>query len=149
MVEITEHPLVERVLRTGSPVWGSVQRFPDGDEAYRERRELALFPLLSAGNGGDPCAGCIREGRCGEGCEDWRGYYLHRQRRINAYARRQYRKGGKAEKFAYSHPDAVRRYLAAHPCGDCPLEPGCDIPCGRYLHWYDARMAMARVRGGM
>ena len=49
--------------------------------------------------------------------------------------------------FAYSHPDLVRQYEKTHPCRGCPLETGCASPCGRYLHWYDLRMELARKRG--
>ena len=49
-----------------------------------------------------------------------------------------------SEKFAYEHPDLIRRYLQEGPCGLCVCADVCDIPCGSYLCWWDARRAWLR-----
>lgn len=150
MDNLQEHPWVERALRTGEPFPERVWEAPDEDEIYQQRKEQALFRQQVHTFQVSPCDGCWRAEYCEDGCESWRGYYLHRQRQINAYAAQAYR-GGKKEPqvvFAYSHPDLVRRYAREHPCRDCPLEKGCDIPCARYLHWYDLRLEMVRAASG-
>ena len=54
-----------------------------------------------------------------------------------------------ADKFCYSHPDTVRRYLIAGPCKGCKAEKVCDVPCQNYLRWYDARMRIVRKKVGV
>lgn len=146
MFEIQEHPGVARVLATGRPGAPWNDKKLDEDAVFVARRERMLFPE----KGGSPCESCWRMAVCENGCDLWRSYYLQRQRAINAYARAAYR--GKKESgrdvFAYSHPDLVRRYEKTHPCGGCGLKPGCNVPCSRYIHWYDFRMAQARKRLG-
>ena len=139
-----EHPGISRVLATGSPYlqkgWGGV----DEDAIYEERRERMLFPA----KGGSPCDACWRQQVCDNGCDLWERDYLMRQRKINAYAKAAYqgqRKPGR-DVFAYSHPDMVRRYEKTYPCEGCGLRKGCKMPCGRYIHWYDLRMELARKR---
>ena len=56
---------------------------------------------------------------------------------------------GKSEKFTYSHPDTVRRYLQESPCTGCRVQDTCDIPCKAYLRWYDARMEITRKKVGL
>ena len=148
MVDLLEHPGVERVLRTGELFPERVWEGPDEDAAFLERREAELFRQQVAAGTVSPCEGCWREEWCDQGCESWRSYYLRRQRRINAYGKAAYRQeaAGRENVFTYSHPDMVRRYLKTHPCRGCALEKGCDIPCGRYLHWYDSRMAWIRQK---
>lgn len=144
MNNLLEHPDIARVLATGSPqpqrVW---ERF-DEDAVYEERRERMLFP----GKDGSPCDSCWRQSVCDNGCDVWESYYLQRQKRINAYARAAYRGQEKKGRdvFAYSHPDLVRRYEKTYPCDGCGLRKGCKMPCGRYIHWYDLRMELARKR---
>ena len=144
MVDLQEHPGIARVLATGSPYprrgWDRV----DEDAIYEERREKMLFP----DKGGSPCDSCWRQSVCENGCDLWEREYLRRQRSINAYARAAYRTQGEPGRdvFAYSHPDLVRRYEKTHPCRDCGLRKGCNTPCGRYLHWYDLRLELARKR---
>ena len=137
-----------RILATGAWDFRQVRPGLEEDRMYEEHKERKLFlPAVTV----NPCNDCWREAVCDAGCEAWHGYYLHRQRRINSFAKRLYRGGAVSparEVFAYSHPDAVRRYLRVSPCAGCPLEENCGCPCGRYLHWYDARMALARFRAG-
>lgn len=149
MNNLQEHPCVARAMRTGEPFFQRHWEAPDGDESYQQRREQELFRPQPQASADSPCDGCWRAEYCETGCESWRGYYLQRQQRINAYARAVYRGREKKEKavFAYSHPDLVRRYEKMHPCDGCRLKKGCSIPCGRYLHWYDLRMELARKRG--
>lgn len=93
-----------------------------------------------------PCEKCPRDGSCG-GCLKWEIRYRYRQKQINAYA-----KGAGAvkvktvpeNKFCYSHPDDVRRWLKESPCNGCHANAFCDTPCPIYLRWYDARMQIAR-----
>ena len=139
-----EHPGISRVLATGSPyprqVWSGV----DEDAIYEERLERALFREKDS----SPCDACWRQQVCENGCDLWEGYYLQRQKKINAYGKAVWRGQEKQGRdvFAYSHPDMVRRYEKTHPCNGCALRKGCDRPCGRYIHWYDMRMELARKR---
>lgn len=144
MFEIQEHPGVARVLATGRvSVPRNFEKY-DEDAAFVARRERLLFPE----KGGSPCESCWRVAVCDNGCDLWRSYYLQRQKRINAYAKAAWQ--GREKKgrdvFMYSHPDLVRRYEKTHPCGGCRLRTGCEIPCGRYLHWYDLRLELAKKR---
>ena len=159
MVNIQEHPGIARVLATGSPYPRRVRENVDEDALYEERRERMLFP----DKGGSPCDSCWRQSVCDNGCELWEREYLRRQKQINAYAKALWhgtapsqakikdfcqlpQRGSQGDVFAYSHPDLVRRYEKTHPCHGCGLEKGCKMPCGRYLHWYDCRMELARKR---
>lgn len=146
MNNLIEHPGIARVLATGYPYapkrsWAR----KDWDAPYEQRREKLLFP----GQDGSPCESCWRQQDCQEGCQLWREAYLSRQKRINAYGKAAWR-GEKsrenADVFTYSHPDHVRRYAKTHPCRGCAFEISCVTPCGRYLHWYDLRMELARKR---
>lgn len=49
-------------------------------------------------------------------------------------------------KFRYSHPDHVKRYLQVSPCAACSVDLNCDKPCRAYLRWYDARMEIVRKK---
>ena len=117
---------------------------PDADAIYEERRQKQLFPQKEE----SPCESCWRQNICDNGCDRWEQVYLQRQKRINAYAKAVWKgdrhSGG--DVFAYSHPDLVRRYEKTHPCGGCRLRRSCDVPCGRYIQWYDFRMAQAAKR---
>ena len=148
MVNGWEHPQITRVLATGEVAGQKVWTCWEEDTLYEERKERQLFMPPAPRVSEDPCRGCWRERLCDTGCERWRGYYLGRQSKINAYARAAYRGKERPGKdvFAYSHPDLVRQYEKTHPCRGCHLEKGCVMPCGRYLHWYDCRMALARKR---
>jgi len=164
MVKIQEHPEIARVLATGEVAQVRIFGETGEDRMYEEQKEKELFSQPEEAVEKNPCADCWREAVCDNGCESWRSYYVRRQRRIQAAAKllrqggtpaqskskvicRRERQGGRErEVFAYSHPDHVRRYLGKSPCVGCPLAEGCGIPCGRYLHWYDARMAWARAR---
>lgn len=82
-------------------------------------------------------------------CQAWLTRYRYRQKQINAFANKPPQMKMPAERthcFTYDHPDDVRRFLRSHPCKGCPLEPTCDTPCGLYLHWYNARIELARRR---
>ena len=143
MIHNQEHPDIARVLATGEVTCRKRRSLVDEDAVYEERREQTLT---------DPCPKCRLRKRCDRGCDRWRGYYLQQQDRIVAYGKalaggwRPTEKERREEKevFAYSHPEAVRRFLRKHPCEGCLLEKGCKEPCSRYLHWYDCRMDFAR-----
>ena len=93
----------------------------------------------------DKCEKCTSP----QGCEAWLIRYRYRQKQINACARKLFEQPSPpppVKYFTYSHPDDVRRFLRTHPCKGCPLEPTCDTPCGLYLHWYNARIELARRR---
>ena len=92
-----------------------------------------------------PCEKCPRDGFCG-GCKDWEIRYRYRQKQINAYANgvRAKSRPLPENKFCYSHPDEVRRWLKESPCTGCNAEAFCDTACPVYLRWYDARMQIAR-----
>ena len=139
-----EHPQITRALATGYPKLRRDWGYPNEDAIYEQRRERVLF----SEKGGSPCESCWRQRSCETGCELWRGYYIQQQKKINAYARAAWQgsRESRDDVFAYSHPDLVRRYEKTHPCGGCRLRKGCDVPCGRYIHWYDFRMAQAGKR---
>lgn len=101
----------------------------------------------------NPCDTCQEVGTCvrGYGCEAWKIRYLHRQKQINAYARRlthpktdEYRAA-----FLYEHPDIVRQYLENGPCVYCGAAETCDIPCPIYWRWWDERMEWLKGVWGM
>ena len=92
----------------------------------------------------DPCEACEREKRC-NGCEPWRIRYLYRQKQINAYAKKR-KEEYLSTRFVYLHPNEVYRFLRECPCGKCGKEPDCDIPCSKYLRWYNARIAVAKIK---
>lgn len=93
-----------------------------------------------------PCEKCDKGYGCA-GCKDWEIRYRYRQKQINAYARGACAVKVKTlpkNKFCYSHPDDVRRFLKASPCTSCSADAVCDTPCPAYLRWYDARIQIAR-----
>ena len=93
----------------------------------------------------NPCDTCEQECTYTKGCSDWliRFYVIWKQ--FNAYPIRQYKKQ-KQERtsFVYEHPDILRKYLRESPCGKCKNEQTCDVPCGAYAAWWDARMTVLR-----
>ena len=95
-----------------------------------------------------PCETCDKQYGC-RGCKDWEIRYRYRQAQINAYAKRAC--AGKIKplpvnKFCYSHPNEVSRWLKESPCTGCNAEAVCETACPAYLRWYDARMQIARRR---
>ena len=94
-----------------------------------------------------PCDTCDKNYGC-TGCEKWEIRYRYRQKKINAYARKICEEARKLpeNKFCYSHPDDVRRWLMDSPCTGCNANAFCSRPCNTYLRWYDARMQIARRR---
>ena len=97
-----------------------------------------------------PCVGCDRPCTHTK-CIDWLIRYRYRQKQINGYAKKvgQFVKTKKREKFLYRHPDEAKRYLKTSPCDGCRATDTCDTPCGPYLVWYDAQVALARKRVGV
>ncbi len=91
-----------------------------------------------------PCDSCGKGYGC-TGCEKWEMRYRYMQKRINAYARKVCCKLPE-NKFCYSHPDDVKRWLKDTPCTGCKANAFCDTPCNIYLRWYDARIQIARRR---
>ena len=86
----------------------------------------------------DTCSHCVDK----RGCEKWLIRYRYRQKQINAYAKKlmQPKKITDNSKYRYEHPSAVERYLKLGPCHGCRLAEQCEIPCGAYWSWWDARM---------
>ena len=95
----------------------------------------------------DPCEKCDKADSCtlGYGCVDWQIRYRYRQKQVNAYAKKARQKYF-ATRFVYQHPDDTRRYLREWPCGKCDKEQECDIPCTKYLNWYDVRMQALKIK---
>lgn len=96
----------------------------------------------------NPCDNCTE---CSGywGCERWRMRFLTIWKQFNAYPKRQARKKAAYRgTFKYEHPDVLRRYLAKSPCEGCEYEVLCDVPCWKYMNWYDARMAWIKERFG-
>ena len=105
----------------------------------------------------NPCLSCDKEyckngkGQNYKACAEWLTWFRwwwKRFRSVLATAP-QKRSPLSKDKFYYSHPDQVRRYAGTHPCKGCRLENDCDTPCGRYLHWYDLRVEIARKKVGL
>jgi hypothetical protein len=73
-------------------------------------------------------------------------------KQFNGYPSRVYLRQKKQKpvtaKFIYEHPDVIRRYLENGPCGECRRAEVCDVPCGNYWNWWDARMEWMRRRFG-
>lgn len=92
-----------------------------------------------------PCDTCGK--KCDHGCKEWEIRYRYRQKQINAYgkqARAVKLRPLPANKFCYSHPNDIRRWLKESPCAGCTVSTDCDDPCPVYLSWYNARMQIAR-----
>ena len=93
-----------------------------------------------------PCDTCRQSKDCSHPCDKWKIRYRYRQKQINAYAKgvRVKSRHLPGNKFCYSHPDDVRRWLKESPCTGCHANAFCDTACPVYLRWYDARMQIAR-----
>lgn len=102
-----------------------------------------------------PCLKCEREA-CKENgsqfreCRDWLTWFRWwwKRFRVSLIAAPQNVQFN-ADKFCYSHPDHVKRYLRNGPCAGCAAVQSCDTPCRAYLRWYDARMEITRKKVGM
>ena len=84
------------------------------------------------------CSGCAGDFRQ---CSPYPDWLQESWQQYQRYVPRDYwdhRRSG--EKLKYVHPDVLRRYLQDGPCRKCPCSSGCDIPCGQYLCWWDARV---------
>ena len=89
-----------------------------------------------------PCDKCTRTTCSGLRCDRWKIRYLYRQKQINGYAKKNYKKMPKTrEKFLYEHPDIIRQYLKEGPCMCCKIKETCDTPCPAYARWWDEKMA--------
>lgn len=69
-------------------------------------------------------------------------------KQFNSYQLRQYRKLAKFKNFVYEHPDLIQKYLQEGPCKGCEFGKVCDVPCGAYWCWWDARMAVLKNKYG-
>ena len=98
-----------------------------------------------------PCDKCHRGEICGHQLKCKRyGMWIHTWWKwFNGRHRERKAREGRKECFQYKHPDEVRRYLQEHPCKGCQAEKTCDVPCVRYLRWYDARMEIVRKKVGV
>lgn len=96
-----------------------------------------------------PCETCEKADNCRarSGCTDWKIRYRYRQKQINAYAKLR-KQEILTTKFIYQHPNDTRRYLQQWPCDRCENADDCDIPCGQYFAWYNARMELAKKKAG-
>lgn len=105
---------------------------------------------MSARDYPHPCETCEKAKTCRTmtGCAAWKIRYRYRQKQINAYAKRK-KEEIFATKFAYQHPDETRRYLQQWPCEHCEQAEDCDIPCGKYMDWYNARIEVAKKKAGV
>ena len=96
----------------------------------------------------NPCDTC---GKCTspQGCDTWKMRFRTIWKQFNSYQKRQAKKKASLRRtFRYEHPDVLRRYLAESPCKGCEYEVLCDVPCWKYLNWWDARMAWLKGRFG-
>ena len=96
----------------------------------------------------NPCATCENVCNGGQGCIAWEMRFRTIWKQFNSYQIRQYRKQEqeRKKKFSYEHPDIVKKYLDDGPCKGCEFELLCDVPCGAYYRWWDARMAIIRKK---
>lgn len=94
-----------------------------------------------------PCDKCEK---CAQpyGCDEWKMRFRTIWKQFNTYPLRQYKKRKTSTKFAYEHPDMIKRYLDEGPCKRCQFEQVCDVACPRYYGWWDARMEVLRKRYG-
>ena len=96
-----------------------------------------------------PCDTCEKECNHKKGCDAWKIRTLTIWKQFNGYTKRRYKGVKKVQKFAYEHPDLLRKYLAEGPCNGCKIEKNCDNACGAYYAWWDARQAWQRFVWGM
>lgn len=99
-----------------------------------------------------PCLKCEREACKKNGsqfreCREWLTWFRWWWKRFRTYSWDEVQRKG--DKLHYAHPDEIRRVLQRNPCEGCRAERGCEIPCRRYLAWYDARMEIVRKKAGM
>ena len=95
----------------------------------------------------DTCTSCTDP----SGCDKWRMRFRTIWKQFNSYQVRQYGKKETANdqsKYAYEHPDVIRKYITDGPCKDCQLEPQCDVPCNAYYQWWGVRMEVLRKKYG-
>lgn len=97
-----------------------------------------------------PCLQCHRGEICNNplACKRYGMWIRTWWKWFNGRHRERKAREGCKECFQYKHPDEVRRYLQEHPCKGCQAEATCDVPCVRYLRWYDTRMEIARKKVG-
>ena len=97
----------------------------------------------------NPCDSCQKTGDCsgGYGCQAWRIRYRYRQKQINAYAKRK-NEEYLGTRFVYQHPNDTLQFLKQWPCEHCEQKEDCDIPCTKYLNWYDCRIQIVKRRLG-
>ena len=102
-----------------------------------------------------PCLNCDRES-CKENgsqfreCRKWLTWFRWWWKRFRGALKVvPQEQSTNTEKFYYSHPDHVKRYLQFGPCAGCSAEQNCDTPCKAYLRWYNARMEITRKRVGL
>ena len=103
----------------------------------------------------NPCDSCEKEGTTScnfRSCADYHMFMNTMWKRYRAYPLRKIhaeRQKAEGRFLRYEHPDVVRQYLTHSPCEGCQFELLCDVPCGAYCCWWDARMeAMRKKYGG-
>ena len=103
----------------------------------------------------NPCLRCEREACKANGsqfreCREWLTWFRwHWKWFRSALTSAPQTPSLHTDKFCYSHPDHVKRYLQNSPCAKCSAEQYCDRPCKAYLWWYDARIHIARKKVGI
>lgn len=101
-----------------------------------------------------PCLKCDKDycKKCGDHykeCAEWLTWFRWWWNRFRVTFTAAPKKVQENDKFCYSHPDQVKRYLKLGPCAVCSAEQNCDTPCKAYLRWYNGRMEIARKKAGL
>ena len=90
-----------------------------------------------------PCTDCRQDTGCDyRYCEKYRNWFADAWGQFQQQLCHNYWEdnGQSEEKFRYVHPDILRRYLHDGPCGRCGYSSRCEIPCGKYRRWWDAKV---------
>lgn len=89
---------------------------------------------------------CKRSGNNYKQCAEWLTWFRWWWKRFHSMLPAVHLHTGFPDKFCYSHPEDVKRYLRNGPCVGCSAGQSCDTPCRAYLQWYDARMEIVRKK---
>lgn len=128
---------------------GNLRETPGAVPAVRRRKRGAV-DMKGQGKNPSPCLTCTRvpnPRNCeNKQCKLWQRWFLARWALIHTWPRavmdrEDFRPGGvTVGGNTYSHPDAVRRYLATDPCKGCLCPRDlCTTPCRVKETWLKAK----------
>lgn len=95
-----------------------------------------------------PCTKCGQSVCDYRRCEVYHRWLNEAWKQFQRFLPHRYWEAAGKNRFAYIHPNLIRRYLDRGPCAICPCAHDCDVPCVDYWCWWDARMAWLRWKLG-